>query len=209
MTTKSPRRQREKRNKSFWALLTAAAAVLVWCAPADATGVYMYRDEKGVIHFTDAPTDRRYRPFKIKTRIQIGSGAVRLDPALLMPYIKLAAKRHRLDPALITAVIRVESAFNPYAVSWAGAQGLMQLMPGTASLMQVTNVFSARDNIDGGSRYLRRMLNRFNGDVKLALAAYNCGPERVAKVNRIPKIKETQAYVKRVLYYYNYYKRKL
>jgi soluble lytic murein transglycosylase-like protein len=208
MTTKSLLRKREKRSKTVWALFAAAAAVLVWCSLADATGVYMYRDEKGVVHFTDAPTDRRYRPFKIKTRIQIGSGSVRLDPELLMPYIKAASKKYRLDPALITAVIRVESAFNPNAVSWAGAQGLMQLMPGTARLMQVNNVFSARENIYGGSRYLRDMLDRFNGDVKLALAAYNCGPERVAKVNRIPNIRETQAYVKRVLYYYKHYKRK-
>lgn len=194
--------------------MPSVAAVLgilgVFFLAADAVAdrqIYMYRDSKGVIHFTNAPADSRYRPFKIKALVRFGSGSTLIDPKQLNPYIHAAAMKYRLDPALIKAVIRVESAFNQNAVSWAGAQGLMQLMPGTASLMGVRNVFNPQENIYGGSRYLRRMLTRFNGNLDLALAAYNIGPERVARDNKIPNVRETQAYVKKVKYYYDMYKK--
>jgi soluble lytic murein transglycosylase-like protein len=205
MTTKRPRSRKRNKGLLFSAVLAAALAL---AEPAAAQQVYYYRDAKGVIHFTDAPTDNRYRPFEVKTQIKVGVGSFRMDPALLQPYISAAAKKYRLDPALINAVITVESAFDPYAVSWAGAQGLMQLMPGTADLVGVTNSFSPRQNIMGGCKYLRGMLDRFKGDVQLALAAYNIGPERVAREKKIPDVAETQAYVKRVMEYYNRYKKK-
>ena len=204
MTTRKPRAR--KRNKGL--LAAVLAATLILGGPAAAQQVYYYRDAKGVIHFTDAPTDNRYRPFEVKTQVKVGVGSFRMDPALLQPYITAAARKYKLDPALINAVITVESAFDPYAVSWAGARGLMQLMPGTAEMVGVTNSFSARQNIMGGSKYLRSMLDRFKGNLQLALAAYNIGPERVAREKKIPDVAETQAYVKRVMKYYKQYKKK-
>ena len=170
--------------------------------------VYFYRDRRGVMHFTDAPTDARYRPFRVWAHVRMGAGSARVDPELLKPYIAAAASKCNLDPALIKAVIEVESAFDPNAVSWAGAQGLMQLMPETATLMEVRNSFSMRENIFGGSRYLRLMLDRFRGDLKLALAAYNIGPERIEREKKIPNVRETRMYVKRVMRYYRRYRKK-
>jgi soluble lytic murein transglycosylase-like protein len=100
---------------------------------------------------------------------------------------------------LIAAIIRAESSFDPKAVSWAGARGLMQLMPKTASLVGCVDSFDPEQNIMGGTKYLRMMLNRFNGNVILAVSAYNAGPERVARVMAVPEISETKNYVKTVL----------
>jgi soluble lytic murein transglycosylase-like protein len=106
-----------------------------------------------------------------------------------------------MDPALVAAVARAESGFNPAAVSPAGAQGLMQLMPSTARGLGVTDPFDPAQNLDGGARYLRAQLDRF-GDPALALAAYNAGPGAVSRAGGIPPYAETQTYVQRVLGYY-------
>ncbi len=113
-----------------------------------------------------------------------------------------SARKHNLPSSLIYAVIKQESGFNPCAESHCGAQGLMQLMPGTADEMGVTDPKNIEQNIDGGSRYLRQMLDQFDGDPKLALAAYNAGPGRVQESGGIPKIAETQNYVASVLSHY-------
>ncbi|UQZ89393.1 hypothetical protein C4J81_09360 [Deltaproteobacteria bacterium Smac51] len=125
----------------------------------------------------------------------------------MMAHVMAASVKYDLEPALIMAVIKAESAFNPKAVSHAGAQGLMQLMPGTARDMGCRNPFDPRQNIMGGSRYLRLMLDRFGGDVSLALAAYNAGPGRVARHGGIPNIAETKSYVKIVMNNYKKYQR--
>lgn len=116
-------------------------------------------------------------------------------PAHLAAAIQDAAQMHGVDPRLVTAVARRESAFNPNAVSRVGASGVMQLMPATARYLGVTNVFDARQNIFGGTRYLRTLLDTFDGDLDLALAAYNAGPGAVQKYRGIPPYRETQAYV--------------
>jgi soluble lytic murein transglycosylase len=116
--------------------------------------------------------------------------------------IHKASKRYGVDVSLIKAVIKAESDFNQHAVSNKGAQGLMQLMPGTAEAMDVEDPFDARDNIHGGTRYLSLMLERFNKDMRLALAAYNAGPERVAEYRGVPPYQETKTFIDRVLGYY-------
>jgi soluble lytic murein transglycosylase-like protein len=116
-------------------------------------------------------------------------------PAHLAAAIQDAARTHGVDPRLVTAIARRESAFNPNAVSRVGAQGVMQLMPSTARFLGVKNSFDARENIFGGTRYLRTLLDTFNGDLDLALAAYNAGPGAVAKYRGVPPYRETRAYV--------------
>ncbi len=113
--------------------------------------------------------------------------------------IQEAADLYNLDPALIRAVMRTESAFNPFVVSRVGAQGLMQLMPALAAEMGVRDSFDPRDNIMGGARYLRELLDRHCGDLKLALASYNAGPGAVARYGRVPPFRETQRYVKQIV----------
>src|SRR6266513_1003242 len=114
-----------------------------------------------------------------------------------------ASDRYRLDPDLLDSVIRAESGFNPHAVSPKGAQGLMQLMPGTASKLGVPNAFDPEANVDGGTRYLRELLERYNFDLIKALAAYNAGPHRVERFGGVPPYYETRAYVARIVRDFN------
>jgi soluble lytic murein transglycosylase-like protein len=114
-------------------------------------------------------------------------------------YIKQSAARHGIDPNLIVAVMRQESGFNSRALSYKGATGLMQLMPGTARRFGVTNIYDPQQNIDGGARYLRFLLDQFNGDIQLVLAGYNAGENAVVNSGyRVPRYRETQAYVKSI-----------
>ncbi len=117
--------------------------------------------------------------------------------------INTASGRYRLDPDLVASVIKAESGFNVRAVSPKGAQGLMQLMPGTASQLGVPNTFDARANVEGGTKYLRELLERYNFDLVKALAAYNAGPQRVEQFGGVPPFYETRAYVARVVKDFN------
>jgi soluble lytic murein transglycosylase-like protein len=117
-------------------------------------------------------------------------------------FIADYAKQYRLEPALLRAVIKVESGFNPTAVSPKGARGLMQLMPPTAAALEVLDPFDPDENIRAGAGELRRLLNRFNGDLKLALAAYHAGETRVSRYASVPPFRSTERYVGEVLRYY-------
>jgi soluble lytic murein transglycosylase-like protein len=126
----------------------------------------------------------------------------RSAPAL-SEVVNTASAAYHLDPDLVTSVIHAESGFNSHAVSPKGARGLMQLMPGTASQLGVNDVFDAQANVQGGSRYLRELLERYNFDLIKALAAYNAGPERVEQYRGVPPFRETRAYVARIVHEYN------
>jgi soluble lytic murein transglycosylase-like protein len=120
--------------------------------------------------------------------------------------IRSIARRYKIDPSLIKAIIHTESAFNHKAVSKSGAQGLMQLMPDTAREMDVADPFNPRENIDGGTRYFRQILNDFDGNLILSLAAYNAGPGLVRRTGGVPQIPETRRYVNKVLKQYKVYR---
>lgn len=179
--------------------------------PAVAAGAETFRfvAPDGTVHLTNAPTDSRYHRGKpAPARPVTGSsvGWLRMpgaDLALYAREIAEAAIRHGLPERLISAVIRVESGFNPRAVSRKGAQGLMQLMPKTASLLGVRDSFDPRENIDGGVRHLRGLIERFPSDLRLALAAYNAGEQAVLAYGGIPPYAETREYVTRVLQIYD------
>jgi soluble lytic murein transglycosylase-like protein len=121
----------------------------------------------------------------------------------IQQVVSAASDRHQVDPDLIASVIRAESNYNSHAVSPKGAQGLMQLMPGTASKLGVTNALQPDANVDAGTRYLRELLVRYNDDVVKALAAYNAGPQRVEQYHGVPPYRETQAYVARIVRDFN------
>ncbi len=125
------------------------------------------------------------------------------------PIIMRAAKRHAVDPALVKAIIMAESGYNARAVSEKGASGLMQLMPRTAEALGVEDALDPENNVNGGVKYVRNLLDQFNDNIKLAVAAYNAGVSKVKEHQEVPHIKATQAYVKKVLEYYEYYKKRM
>jgi soluble lytic murein transglycosylase-like protein len=172
-------------------------AALVGIQPAHAD-IYQYTDSKGTITLTNVPTDARYR--RIIT--EAPRPRIFLSRRELEPVIARHSRKHRLHPALVRAVIKAESDFDPMAISRAGAVGLMQLMPQTAALMDVQDVYNPDQNIGGGTRYLRQLLDRFNGNLPLALAAYNAGETAVERYRSLPPFEETRLYVKKVLRYY-------
>jgi soluble lytic murein transglycosylase-like protein len=182
-----------------------ALAVLFFMAPLCHADIYKYTDAEGVIHLTNVPTEHDV-PYVLVMREKRVIIQLKGD---IVPYDDLIAKaseRYRIDSALVKAVIKAESNFNHRAVSPVGARGLMQLMPATAATLQVKDSFHPETNIDGGVRYLRYLMNMFNGNLPLVLAAYNAGENAVMRHNnRIPPYPETQTYVKRVLNYFDGY----
>jgi soluble lytic murein transglycosylase-like protein len=169
-----------------------------------AADIYMYIDSQGVMHFTNVPTSSDYKVY-VKERPQ--RRRARPDTHRFDRFIDEAATVHGVAFPLLKAVIRAESAFDPKAVSKKGALGLMQIMPQNLSSFEVDDPFDPWQNIMGGTRYLKAMLQRFDGQVPLALAAYNAGPRLVDAYRGIPPIPETEAYVKRVMKFFYLYKK--
>ena len=125
---------------------------------------------------------------------------------LFHPIILQEAKRYKVDPCLVKAIIMAESGYNPKAISKRGAKGLMQLMPSTAEALGVEDIFNPEQNISGGIRYFKQLVKRFDGNVKLALAAYNAGSQKVRHYQGIPPFKSTKYYIQKVFKYYELYK---
>lgn len=199
-------------------LIPAILFFLLLCSTSALAEMYTFVDNYGVRHYTNVPTDMRAKPLVLApvrtTTISTANNNKKYfnnksittrKGKNIEAYILKAANRYQVDPLLIKAVIKIESNFDQFAVSHRGAQGLMQLMPGTAGDLQVTDSFDAYQNISGGTRYLRTQLDSFNGDLKLTLAAYNAGPGLVSRLGRVPRIPETINYISKVMKAYRAY----
>jgi len=198
-------------------LALALGGLIAVAARAGAAEVYSYVDGEGVLHFSNAPTDPRYRRVN---RTDGRTGVYRAAPqARARPVppsrgldryrekIRAAAEKYALPEALLLAVMAVESNFDHRALSEKGAVGLMQLMPLTAKDMYVEDAWDPAQNIEGGARYLRILANQYEGDMVRTLAAYNAGPEAVRRAGgTVPSIPETQEYVRKVVALYHAYK---
>ena len=172
--------------------------------------IYAKRDRFGVLHFTNVPVDKTYKIMMHEPVVRAIGPVLRADAAPIDsrtydPIIAEVSTRYQVDRALVKAVIRSESGFQPQAVSSKGARGLMQLMPTTASLHVVRNIHEPMQNIEGGVQHLRMLLDRYNGNVVLALAAYNAGEGAVDQHGGVPPFQETRDYVWRVLQFRQQY----
>ena len=183
--------------------------VLFLLFPSAYADIYKYTDENGVVCYTDAPLGKKANRI-IKEKSVSSAPSQKKTGQTYSKYtsdyhdiVYEKATKYSLDPSLVKAVIKAESNWNERAVSRKGAMGLMQLMPTTANEMDVRNPFNPEENIEGGTRYLRYLLEKYNGDLTLALAAYNAGPKRIDTYGTVPPITETRHYVNRVLSLYN------
>ena len=188
------------------AICVTVLALGAVAGPAGAGSTYQFQDEQGITHYTNVPGDPRYSfvrrdPEPDQRRPAAsdkGGGALSRGIRAFAHVIRAAAERYGVDSRLVEAIVQAESAGNPGAVSPKGARGLMQLMPERAAELGVRDSFDPVQNVDGGVRHMRDLLQRFGGDVTLALAAYNAGEAAVRNYGGVPPYAETQEYVRRV-----------
>jgi len=201
---RKPLVRKEIRKEKASLFLLAALALTLLLPSQTLADIYKYVDEEGVIHFTNVPTDGKFKLFyrekPVHFQSELGLQLEKYDHLIFK-----ASEKYNVNYNLIKAVIKAESNFNPQAVSRAGARGLMQLMPKTAYAYQVQDSFEPESNIEAGVRYLRYLLNLFQGNLHLALAGYNAGENAVIKNKGIPPYPETRTYVQRVLRFYQEY----
>ena len=190
-------------------ILLSTAAWLALASVAWGGAMYICREKSGAMNFTNAPTSTNCRPYSLSQSVgfQATMGGGSTDSTIYDQDIRRIGRQYQVEPQLIKAIIQAESDFDHRAVSRRGALGLMQLMPDTARELHVANPFNPRENIDGGTRYLRQILDSFNGNLTLSLAAYNAGPGLVTRIGAVPEIPETQQYVTKVIRQYKEYKR--
>jgi len=195
---------RNPNRQWLWIALAGLIVLFVIEGRLAQAGIYKYVDENGVIHFSNVPTSPQYVLY-----IREDGDTHFTNPGKdeFDHLIKEAAQHYGVDFALIKAIIRAESDFDPWAVSRKGAMGLMQLMPQTADNLSVIDAFDPRENIDAGVRHFSLLLNTFQNDLKLSLAAYNAGKNAVLQFRSIPPFDETQHYVKKVLRFYKSYQK--
>lgn len=197
-----------RRPDDLKALLPVMVLLLVLVSTGIApASMYVCRDKRGGVSYTNVPASGSCtalgsrKSARRPAAVFRGGNSSRFDKE-----IRRIGRRYSVDPSLIKAIIHTESAFDHRAVSTQGAQGLMQLMPATARELRVSNPFNPRENIEGGTRYFRKLMDSFNGDLILSLAAYNAGPGMVMRAGGVPKIPETRRYVNKVLKRYKKYK---
>ena len=177
-------------------ILVVSLTLIMWSFSASShADIYKYVDEDGVIHLTNIPKGNHYKRIMAENVIH--------KQGSYHHIIRSASFKYGIEPSLIKALITVESNWDSSAVSNKGAIGLMQIMPGTAADMQIINPYDPGQNIEAGTRYLRFLLDRFKGNLNLALAAYNAGPTTVEKSGGVPAIAETRKYIKKVLSIHN------
>lgn len=164
--------------------------------------IYRFVDEEGVVHFSNAQYDQRYELYLREGAKELPAVQYPVASGWMMEYAERYSRAHNLSPALVKAIIRAESNGDRYAVSRKGAEGMMQLMPFTSKRLKVSDPFDPVQNIEGGVKYIKELLDDFRGNIVYAVAAYNAGPAAVRKYGGIPPYQETRAYVKRVMDYY-------
>ncbi len=179
-------------------------AIMLLSPGSAGADIFMYIDSQGVVHFTNVPTSSDYKLYIKEKSKRLNR---KVSNRSFDDIIKKAQQKYGVDFSLIKAVIKVESGFNPNAVSKKGAKGLMQIMPFNYKSLAVKDPFDPSQNIMGGTLYLNRLFKRYKNKLPLVLAAYNAGPEAVDKYNQIPPFKETQRYVKKVMTIYSQYKK--
>lgn len=181
----------------------ACAVVIALTASAPsvlADDIYGYVSPRGTLYLTNVPADHTF------SRVGKGRYHESVSDRELEDAVARYATEYQLSPALLMAVMKAESSFNPMVISKAGAVGLMQLIPETAIRHGVRNLYDTKENIGGGAKHLRYLLDRFHGNIRLALAAYNAGERNVDRYRQIPPFKETKTYVKKVMGFYRDYR---
>ena len=184
------------------AAVVLGAFLFVLNSGRSSADIYRYKDENGKWHFTNIRSDFRYKLYIKEARENPDAFIKKYDS-----IIGQASEKFNLEPSLVKAVIKAESGFDHKAVSKQGAQGLMQLMPGTADEMEVDDPYDPTQNIFGGSKYLSKLMERYKNNIEHVLAAYNAGPEKVDQYEGVPPYKETKNFIKKVMGYYREYKK--